>query len=121
MVNYSRELRIGGDIGKKGKVEKATEFVKRMKKVHEEAKAVLKKVQEDMKRQADRERKESEDWKKGNKVMLSTKDLVFKERPVRKLVKRYMEPYKIEKVVSMNVIKLQLPSSMRIHLVVNMS
>jgi len=27
----------------------------------------------------DRERKEAEVWKRGNKVMLSTKDLVFKK------------------------------------------
>ena len=33
MVNYSKELRMGGNIRKKGKVEKATEFVERMKKV----------------------------------------------------------------------------------------
>ena len=38
--------------------------------------------------------------------MLSTKDLVFKERPVRKLVERYVGPYEIEKVVSMNMVKL---------------
>jgi len=50
MVNYGRELRMGGDIRKRGKVEKATEFVERMKKVYEEAGAVLKKAQEDMKR-----------------------------------------------------------------------
>ena len=62
------------------------EFVERMKKIHEEVGAVLKKAQEDMKRQVDRERKETEDWKKGDKVMLSTKDLMFKEQPVKKLV-----------------------------------
>jgi len=33
MVNYSRELRIGTDIMKKGKIEKVTEFVERIKKV----------------------------------------------------------------------------------------
>jgi len=33
MANYSRELRMGGDIRKKEKVEKATEFIERMKKV----------------------------------------------------------------------------------------
>ena len=33
MANYERELRMGGDIRKKGKVEKATEFVERIKKV----------------------------------------------------------------------------------------
>ena len=79
IANYRREMRMGGDIRKKGKVEKVMEFVKRMKKVHEEAGAALKKVQEDMKRQANRGRKETEDWKKGDKVILSTKDLVFKE------------------------------------------
>ena len=39
-----------------------------------------------MKRQADRERKETKDWKRGDRVLLSTKDLVFKERPAKKLV-----------------------------------
>jgi len=52
---------MGEDIRKKGKVEKAMEFVERMKKVHVEAGVVLKKMQEDIKRQADRERKETED------------------------------------------------------------
>jgi len=61
MANYKRELKIEGDIRKRGKVEKATEFVERMKKVHEEAGAALKKAQENMKRQADRERRETED------------------------------------------------------------
>jgi len=44
IANYGREVRIGGDIRKKGKVEKATEFVKRMKRVQEEVGAALKKV-----------------------------------------------------------------------------
>ena len=44
IANYRRELRMGGDIRKKGKVESAMEFVERMKKVHEEAGAVLKKT-----------------------------------------------------------------------------
>ena len=61
MANYGRELRMEGDIRKRGKVEKATEFVEKMKKVHEEAGAALKKAQEDMKRQMDRGRKETKD------------------------------------------------------------
>ena len=44
MANYGRELRMGEDIRKKEKVESATEFVEKMKKVHEEAEAVLKKT-----------------------------------------------------------------------------
>jgi len=33
MANYEKELKIGADIRRKGKVEKATEFVERMRKV----------------------------------------------------------------------------------------
>jgi len=46
---------------------------------------------------------------------------VFKERPTKKLMERYMGPYVIEEVVSSNAVKLRLPSSMRIHPVVNVS
>ena len=44
MANYRRELKIGANIRKKGKVEKATEFAERIKKVQKEAGAALKKV-----------------------------------------------------------------------------
>ena len=55
-------------------------------KVQEKAKAILRKAQKEMKRQPDRERKKVEEWKKRDKVILSTKDLVFKEGLARKLV-----------------------------------
>jgi len=74
-----------------------------------------------MKRQADRGRKESKAWKKGDRMLLSTKDLVFKERPARKLVEQYVGLYTIEEVVSTNVVKLRLPTLMGIHPVVNIS
>ena len=77
---------MGGDIRKRGKVKRATEFVERMKKVYEKVGVALKKAQEKMKRQVDQGRKEMEDWKKRDRVLLSTKDLVFKERLARKLV-----------------------------------
>ena len=121
MANYGKELRMGGDVRRKGKVERVTKFVERMKKVQEEAAAALKKTQEEMKRYADRGRKEAENWKKGDRVLLSTKDLVFKERPSKKLMERYIGPYAIEEVVSSNAVKLRLPKSMRIHPVVNVS
>jgi len=95
-----------GDIRKKGKVESATGFVERMKKVHEEARAALKKTQQKMKKYAGRSRKETEKWEKGDRVLLSTKDLVFKERPTWKLTERYIGPYAIEEVVSTNAVKL---------------
>ena len=54
-------------------------------------------------------------------MLLSTKDLVFKERPSKKLMEKYVGPYVIVEVVLSNAVKLQLPSSIRIYLVVNVS
>ena len=61
---------------------------------------VLRKAQEEMKRWADRGQREVEEW---DKVMLSTKNLVFKKRLVKKLMEILVELYMIEKVV-LNVI-----------------
>jgi len=41
--------------------------------------AALRKTQEEIKQQADKGRMEVEEWKKGDKMMLIIKDLVFKE------------------------------------------
>ena len=106
IANYGRELRMGDDIRKKEKVEKAIEFIERMRKVQEEAGVVLKKAQEDMKKQVDKGRKETKAWKKGDRMLLSTKDLIFKERSVKKLVERYVGLYVIEEMVLTNAIKL---------------
>jgi len=54
MANYGRELRVDMDIRRKGKVEKTAEFVERIRKVQEKAGVILRKAQEEMKRQADR-------------------------------------------------------------------
>jgi len=61
IVNYDRELRIRADIRRKGKVENVMEFSERMKKVQEEAEAALREVQEEIKQQAERRRKETEE------------------------------------------------------------
>jgi len=53
--------------------------------------------------------------------MLSTKDLMFKERLVKKLIERYVELYVVGEVVLKNMVKLKLPASMKIHSVVNIS
>jgi len=45
-------------------------------------------------------------------MILSTKDLVFKERLGKKLVNWYISLYIIKEVVYTNVVKLRLPTSM---------
>ena len=74
-----------------------------------------------MKQQADRERKKAEVWTLGDSVILSTKDLVFKERLAKKLVDWYIGPYTIDEVISTNAVKLQLSNLIRYHQIVNVS
>ena len=71
---------MGFDIGKKRKNVKAEEFVKEMKNRHEEIKAALIKLQEEMKRQADRSRKEAEKYKMEDKVLISIKDFLIEQQ-----------------------------------------
>ena len=44
MVNYGRELKMRVNIKKKEKMEKATEFAKRIKRIYKKARVALKKV-----------------------------------------------------------------------------
>jgi len=60
---------------RKGKYEAAEKFVEKMKKIQKEAKVALGKVQEEMRKFADRKRGKSEEYRVGDLVLLSTKDL----------------------------------------------
>jgi len=55
--------------------------------------------------------------------MLSTKDLKYQivGRRTEKLMERFVGPYKIREIISSNAVKLELPSTVKIHLVVNVS
>ena len=122
-ANYRQDPRMGFEGRKKGKYAGVEKFIKKMKEIQEEAKAVLGKVQEDMKKYADRKRLEVEGYKVGDLVMLSTKDLKYQMvgRGTEKLTERFVGPYKIKKIVSSNAVELELLSTVKIHLVVNVS
>ena len=108
---------------KKGKYKGAKKFIEKMKEIQEEAKVVLGKAQEEMKKYADRKRGEVDDYKIGDLVMLSNKDLKYKMvgRRTEKLIERFVGPYKVKKIVLSNTVELKLPSTVRIHLVVDVS
>ena len=55
--------------------------------------------------------------------MLSTKDLKYQmiRRKTEKLTERFIGPYKIKKIVLTNTAELELPSTIKIHPVVNVS
>jgi len=75
--NSGCDPRMGFEIKKKGKFEKAKDFVKKMKEIQEKAKVALRKVQEDMKKYVDRKREETKKYIVGDLVLLSTKDLKY--------------------------------------------
>jgi len=120
-VNYGREPRIGFDIRKKRKNVKAEEFVREMKNKHKEVKSALVRLQEEMKRQADRNRKEAEEYRVEDKVLISTKNFPMElmKRVIKKLTEKYIELYVVKKIVSENAIELELPVLLKIYPVVN--
>ena len=74
-----------------------------------------------MKRQADRSRKEAEEYRVDDKVLISTKDFLIElmKRATKKLMEKFIGLYVVKKIVSENAVELELPVSLRIHPVVN--
>jgi len=122
-TNYRQDSRIGFKIRKKGKYEEAEKFATKMKEIQEKAKAALGKAQEEMKKYIDRKRTEVDEYRVGDLVMLNTKDLKYQMvgKRVEKLTERFVGPYRIKKIMSANTVKLELPSVIKIYLVVNIS
>ena len=122
-ANYGLSPRMGFE-GRRGKrFEVAEEFTEKIKQVQEEVKVVLEKAQEKMRKYADRKRREGIEFKVGDLVLLSTKELKWhmKGRRSEKLTERFVGPYKVKSVISANAVELQLPSTIHTHLVVNVS
>ena len=70
-----------------------------------------------MKKQVDCHRGEVEEYKVGDMVLLCTRDLKWQmiSRRTGKLTERFVGPYRVKGIISSNAIKLELPSSVRIH------
>jgi len=122
-ANYGQDPRMGFEGRRKGKYEVVGKFVKRIKKIQEEAKAVLGKAQEEMKKFANRRQRKKEEYRVGDLVLLSMKDLKWqmKGRRSEKLTEYFVGPYKVKEIVSSNAIELELSKSIRIHPIVNVS
>jgi len=60
---------------RKGKYKAAEKFIKRIRKIQEKVKVALGKAQEEMKKFANRKRREEEEYRVENLVLLSTKNL----------------------------------------------
>ena len=120
-VNYERKLRMSFDIRKKGKNKKAEEFAREIKERHEEARAALVRSQEEMKKQVDRNKKEADEYRVGDRVLISTKDFSMElmKRATKKLTEKFIGPYVVKKIVLENAVELELPVLLQIHTMVN--
>jgi len=76
-----------------------------------------------MRKYADKKRSDADEYKVGDLVMLSTKDLKYQMvgRRTEKLTERFVGPYRVKEIISSNAVKLELPSTVKIHPVVNIS
>jgi len=76
-----------------------------------------------MKKFANRRQREKEEYRVGDLVLLSTKDLKWqmKGRRSEKLIEHFVDPYKVKGIISSNAIELELSKSIRIYPVVNIS
>ena len=113
IANYEQDPRMGFEGRKKGKYAGAEKFMEKIREIQEKAKAVLEKAQENMKKYADRKRAEVEEYKVGDLVMLSTRDLKYQmvRRRTEKLTERFVGSYKVKKIISMNTVELELPNT----------
>jgi len=74
-ANYGQDPRMGFEGRRKEKYKAAGKFVERMKKIQEKAKVALGKAQEEIKRFADKKQRKGEEYRVGDLVLLSTKNL----------------------------------------------
>ena len=122
-ANYGQDPRMGFEGRRKEKYKAVEKFVEKIKKIQEETKAVLGKAQKEMKKFANRRQREEEEYRVEDLVLLSTKDLKWqiKGRRLEKLTEHFVGPYKVKGIVSSNAIELELPKSIRIYPMVNIS
>ena len=122
-ANSGQNPRMGFEMKKKGRYKGAEKFVEKMKEIQGEAKVALVKAQKNMRKYADRKQSDTVEYKVGDLVLLSTKDLKWQMvgQQSKKLTEQFVGPYKVKAIISSNVVELDLPTTVKIHPVVNVS
>ena len=94
-----------------------------MKKVYKKAEVVLRKSQKKIRKYTDRKKSEVKEYQVKDQVLLSIKDLKYQMqgRRLEKLMERFVGPHQVKKIILTSVIELDLLSTVKIHLVVNIS
>jgi hypothetical protein len=112
LLDSGQHPQMGFEPKQPARMEAVNEFTDRMKMALEEAKSALNKAKDDMARYYNQRRLPTPVYQPGDKVYLDASD-ISTTRPSRKLSHRRLGPYPIERRVSRNVYRLQLPEPMR--------
>ncbi|SJL18732.1 uncharacterized protein ARMOST_22332 [Armillaria ostoyae] len=119
-VNFGRNPRIAPDTHTHAalRTPASEEFKATMKLIHDETKAALTKVAEQMKTQYDKKKKAAITYQPGDKVWLDTTNLHL-ARPKKKLNDKRVGPFTILEKRGLSAYKLKLPLAWKIYPVFN--
>ena len=99
-------------------IPKLEEFLMKLQRSWEEAKKSMEEVQENMKWQYNKKRRNPQELKVGNNMWLENKN-IHSNRPSKKLDQKRYRPFRISKDIGLGAFQLELPERQMIHNVFN--
>jgi hypothetical protein len=99
----------------------ASQFSADMRAAVQHTQLLLEAARQRMRQVADRKRSVAVEYKVGDQVMLSTKNIHLLTTGTRKLLPRFVGPFPVAAVINPVAYKLELPPTMRIHPVFHVS